>query len=484
MKKIASLFVLVLLAGISIAQDTPFNNNSKNHYGEDWDPSLPTLRFGEREPTYYYWSNHWYDSCGFLGSTTPNFCIPCNIPNPGSFKSIYARPFLTDSTLKVIGLAGSFSIVDSPGLLSIVYDTVLSHRNPEYLHLYESYARDDSAMVLLGELRIDTVRPRYIMQVPCISNGIISYFDSIQIREAYFDKPIEVRDSFYVGVTCNNNEAYWEFIGEEINWNCQWRYMHPRTLWWSVQNRSQVCPPYPNHFKYKVTDSDPVNAMYNLFDTTIWYRQENNWNYFIVFPIFDTTGMNIDWHTHEDTVSLCDLVRNLSVLDINPGDVTLTWSGDGNSLWDISIGHSSTLPDDGTIIQTNNIITTISPLDTATWYVAYVRTVCDEGVGRWSDSIRFFIPSDPNGGGGQQGISTTINQYTNVFPNPTSSTLTIQSSFGIQSVDIIDLKGRLVLSRKVGALQATLPVDDLPHGQYLIRIYTSQGLSVKKVTIN
>ena len=220
-----------------------------------------------------------------------------------------------------------------------------------------------------------------------------------------------------------------------------------------------------------------------MFDTN-WHYQENNYWHIFLFPIFDTTGMNIDWHTHEDTVSLCDLVRNLSVLDINPGDVTLTWSGDGNSLWDVSIGHSGTLPDDGTIIQTNNIITTISPLDTATWYVAYVRTVCDEGVGRWSDSIRFFIPSDPNGGGGQQGISTTINQYTNVFPNPTSSTLTIQSSFGIQSVDIIDLKGRLVLSRKVGALQATLPVDDLPHGQYLIRIYTSQGLSVKKVTIN
>lgn len=78
-----------------------------------------------------------------------------------------------------------------------------------------------------------------------------------------------------------------------------------------------------------------------------------------------------------------------------------------------------------------------------------------------------------------EGVSVANHQKVkvSVYPNPTSGILHITAE-DIQKIEIYDLQGRLVmLSRK----ESTLNLNQLTNGIYTIRVYTTTGISEKKV---
>jgi hypothetical protein len=73
---------------------------------------------------------------------------------------------------------------------------------------------------------------------------------------------------------------------------------------------------------------------------------------------------------------------------------------------------------------------------------------------------------------------------TNVFPNPTNSSLLIKSNKEIVFVSLITAKGEIVINKHVGEKSFTIDISDFPAGLYTLILYTDEGILVKKIIKN
>jgi hypothetical protein len=70
-----------------------------------------------------------------------------------------------------------------------------------------------------------------------------------------------------------------------------------------------------------------------------------------------------------------------------------------------------------------------------------------------------------------------------VFPNPAQSTLTVVSDAQINSLQLTDLRGRTVAQWTAVDQFLTLPVADLPRGQYVLIGRTPDGATAHRQVI-
>ena len=71
----------------------------------------------------------------------------------------------------------------------------------------------------------------------------------------------------------------------------------------------------------------------------------------------------------------------------------------------------------------------------------------------------------------------------NIFPNPSSSHITIVADSIIEQIIISDAKGQLVRKQRVGANSTQVVIQGLPQGLYLLRITTKNGIATKRLQI-
>jgi Secretion system C-terminal sorting domain len=78
-----------------------------------------------------------------------------------------------------------------------------------------------------------------------------------------------------------------------------------------------------------------------------------------------------------------------------------------------------------------------------------------------------------------------------VYPNPASSTININlpagkqvSNFNIKMVELIDVQGRVLVSKTVNDSQATLDVSSLKTGTYFIKTISDKGIATNKFVKN
>lgn len=72
----------------------------------------------------------------------------------------------------------------------------------------------------------------------------------------------------------------------------------------------------------------------------------------------------------------------------------------------------------------------------------------------------------------------------NMFPNPVKDQLFIQSNDAIQTIELIDMTGKILQQKKgENALQQTLSLAGFSNGMYLIRVSTSQQTMVQKIMV-
>jgi Leucine-rich repeat (LRR) protein len=77
----------------------------------------------------------------------------------------------------------------------------------------------------------------------------------------------------------------------------------------------------------------------------------------------------------------------------------------------------------------------------------------------------------------------------NVYPNPASDNVNINfnsnnnfnSSVNIKTVELIDVQGRILLSKKVNDNQTTLDVSGYSSGVYYVKVYTDKGIMFDKM---
>lgn len=64
-----------------------------------------------------------------------------------------------------------------------------------------------------------------------------------------------------------------------------------------------------------------------------------------------------------------------------------------------------------------------------------------------------------------------------LFPNPASELLHIESAFEIDHIEVLDIRGNIVLRTQ----ETPIPVGQLSSGIYFVKIYSGQGLVLKKL---
>jgi len=71
-----------------------------------------------------------------------------------------------------------------------------------------------------------------------------------------------------------------------------------------------------------------------------------------------------------------------------------------------------------------------------------------------------------------------------LYPNPASTTLSIQANKPMEEVRIIDMTGRVVYEQHVGDDMHVINVSGLLDGIYFIKIYTEEGLSTHSIQVS
>ena len=88
----------------------------------------------------------------------------------------------------------------------------------------------------------------------------------------------------------------------------------------------------------------------------------------------------------------------------------------------------------------------------------------------------YIIVTDP------VSIDETAISEINVYPNPTSSVINIAAE-GMQNITIIDMTGRVVMSKDVNSNFETISAEGFAKANYMVRIATADGVVVKNIVV-
>lgn len=361
----------------------------------------------------------------------------------------------------------------------------------EYLLLYD--ATPDSLVELAQVLfnQFDSVAYKGAHNLPTQHANPAQYCDDHHIRsmttdmlrwDFLFDKPIHVSDSFYVGHTCNNVAQF----------RIDWEIVPYTPMWWGTMS----------------TDRAYVANSFELFYDSSCWMPTRNCKVRFTRPQDSTTlgilGINMnewrDYETHEfhltvpllrvfDTVwtvdtPACYQPYNLGIMSRFGDTVTLRWEHDGShEEWQLSYGPVGTNPEDGTLVtcHTNRwrFKDTINVPMTA-----FVRTVCREldtiRYSPWCDPIEWFVqPSVIPTSEGEDELSALIS----VAPNPASCMVTVSSRCLMEGIEVYSVSGSRIKASTARTHSISFPVNDWPHGVYLVVVYTPKGTICKRFIV-
>ena len=69
-----------------------------------------------------------------------------------------------------------------------------------------------------------------------------------------------------------------------------------------------------------------------------------------------------------------------------------------------------------------------------------------------------------------------------LFPNPTNGNVTIQAN-GMSRITVVSVLGQVVYDTELNADEFTLNMGQFNAGLYMVRVYTENGVTVKRVTV-
>ena len=236
-----------------------------------------------------------------------------------------------------------------------------------------------------------------------------------------------------------------------------------------------------SYMEFHLTTPNPMmTGPFRLPDSVCFYRdtlvtgrwtEKTTVSHFspIIFPIIRNDG---------DT---CPQVRNVEWYKGNSTQFFMRWErGTNHYDWQVSYGPAGTAPDDGTMLTFNQPMSSLITVDPDSHYVAYVRARCrfdrDEW-GPWSAPVDIHLNANDIETA-DSGVPVTLS------PNPATASVTVACGEPMQSVELLDLDGRILLEQQPsGSSTTTLDTSTIPTGTYLLRIHTPQGTAVKKLVV-
>lgn len=336
---------------------------------------------------------------------------------------------------------------------------------------------------------------RHDCQLPLEHGGID---DTIWWRPQYqfFDKPVRVEDSFYVGASQTWQEQierwYWAQEGGSrpcpslFGFGCMVMANHG-TIY------DSTCWPAPMKIKQRWTFpqwlEDTIMRAMGMSMTPIGYTRDQWINryaldFFLILPIIET--YDTLWDTE---LPQCPQVEWFNVTGYAGDTTIIRWqSADvDHREWQLSYGPVGIDPDDGTMVDLDRCAWRyIDSLHTGDSMSAWVRTVCrDEGFLRyseWSHPVRWCSePSElwterPNS-------NIRLDGLVRLTPNPTSNQVTVTSAYRLTGVEVYAMDGRLLYKTDAQGLTCTFSVRGWPQGSYVVLVQTAAGTSTKKLLV-
>lgn len=376
---------------------------------------------------------------------------------------------------------------------------------PEYLYLYD--ARPDT-FELKAQIPLVNVNPTmerwncYYHHRPPIQDTICKDFmtlnsDLMHRYRYFFDSPIHVDDSFYVGAS-DMTARYYEMFDDTTyteatprRFYLDYGYMSSEAIVnvpGPSQHRGDDCQlPYR---KKKVRWGDeyipggvsaPVVSSYPMMIPGVWEVCATTRELYMIFPLIKT--YDTIW---VEELPDCNPVTGFSIMSRFGDTVMLRWNPvEGRSEYQVSYGPQGTEPDRGTFEHvTTNRWRYIDTLHTGEVMVAYVRTVCRE-----MDTLRYSDWSEAVEWQGreervaivQPDVDICMSSRVYLRPNPATDKVEIVTPCGVKGIEVYGSYG--IRWREFPAGTTVLDVSDWAKGAYVVVIHTLSGSVTKKLVV-
>ena len=452
MKKIAIFFISILLVAGAAAQSHSFRDTSYVKYKQ-------------------------FDHEAYFLDTTDS-----------KFHHVYefALPFTSSSDVVQYNYTNNPDGMTVIGISAVINsgssgNHVFPMNPPQYLLLYDALTDTFELKAMIQWEVTDTVGRPYYDWIVSTSNGRIQTWSQVfqspvphyySIFDMYFDNPVTVYDSFYVGGTCTFNT-----LGNHPGYFC-YRLVRYDTIMQSFNYDYR--PIYRKIYPYTTQGG-------TLIPNQWYWEQTNLW--MLVFPIIEVVD------TSFANAPACPRVSGLFSRGNNTDTVTVQWSYDNlHTEFELSYGREGMRPEEGTIITLHDTnrwqFTDTTYRDTP--MVTYVRTVCREyDTLRWSNWGSPIYWHLHHQGSNHEGIAVPDDQsdlarFVQLMPNPANNRALVISSYGIEGIEVYDLKGNRVLEQK-GAERGTTAGFDVTgwaKGAYVVLVRTPAGTTAKRLVVN
>jgi hypothetical protein len=136
-----------------------------------------------------------------------------------------------------------------------------------------------------------------------------------------------------------------------------------------------------------------------------------------------------------------------------------------------------TFEDDETLVvnSRDQFYTACGPYDSAS-----TTLDCTSNIDPQNLSIQFLDAVFDNTGGTLSNEAFELFKGLKVFPNPASETIFINSSISIEKLELYDILGKRVFETKE---TSEVKVNNLQKGLYLLKLYSENAVTTKKVMI-
>ena len=295
--------------------------------------------------------------------------------------------------------------------------------------------------------------------------------EAVKSYEFYFDTPIVVSDTFFVG---------YQTLGED-------GLQHPGAT-----------DPYMAGWVYMALTYNYDYIYHDDYEPPIWRHIYSNiagygshWSWAGLYPITEHPPCN------PDTLS-CSSVYGLRALPLMSGEVRFTWHQQpSHRQFQISVGPQGTPPDDNPIYEAAGSPFSISDnWDSSILYAAYIRAQCSRYChpdstlvwSDWSRPVTFY--TDRSFPQGIHSPDKEQNLLFDIVPNPTDGRVTVTIDAALPDpaacrFTLLDAAGHEVLSAtpQHDSRTFTLSLQHLPSGSYFLRMSSPQGSSTRKVVL-
>ena len=305
---------------------------------------------------------------------------------------------------------------------------------------------------------------------PCDTPYTVSYYNGLAGYWCYFDKPVHVEDSFYVGFSeysAIRFLRYWNEPGGVLYQPLSFGFF--RGLHGS---ESEYCrfPNIKKKFRWMNMWDRPTGLPFGE-----WLPAESQ-HFYLVFPILGVVD------TVWDELSECGPVE-LIYISSSRGDTTeLRWTREmGRGEWQLSYGRVGTEPDSGRIETCyNNSWKYVDTLHRRDCMVAYVRVVC-----RDCDTLRYSDWSrGVTWGGERTGIDGAGDgNGVRVMPNPAREEVTVESECRMDGIDVYGSDGKRYMTVQGQPHKAGFTVRGWSAGIYVLAVHTEAGDVVKRLSV-